>query len=229
MEQQIFVNDNGSEPASLGDQHLACVLLLDASSSMAGDAINSLNKAIIAFKDQCLKDDALLRSLDISVVSFASTVEVLQDFTPIGEMNVPTLVANGATSMGTGLRTAAELIETRKAKYKTLGVPYHRPWIFMISDGAPNDDYESAFAYINDMQKKSKMELWAVGVPGYDKEILTSLTKRVIELDTGLNFAGLFEFLSVSLSKKSVSKPGDAVEYGELPDGSKVVPSDWGK
>ena len=66
-------------------------------------------------------------------------------------------------------------------------------------------------------------------MPGYEAEILTSLTMRVIALDDGLNFASLFEWLSSSLSTKSLSNPGDAVKYDVLPEGSRVVPSDWGK
>ncbi len=230
MEQQIFTADNGAAPASVNDQHLACVLLLDVSSSMQNnDAIGKLNNAIATFKEQCVQDDALRRGLDIAVVTFASDVNILQEFTPVSDMVTPVLEANGQTSMGAALSTAIDMLERRKAQYKEIGIPYHRPWIFMISDGAPNDDYASAFARVNDLQKSKKLELWAVGVPGYEAEILTSLTMRVIALDDGLNFASLFEWLSSSLSTKSRSNPGDAVKYDVLPEGSRVVPSDWGK
>ncbi len=230
MNQQIFTNNNGDMPASLNDQHLACVLLLDTSASMTnGNAIAALNNAVNNFKNQCVSDDALSRALDISVVTFSSVIEIVQDFTPIGQMQVPMLNADGQTHMGAGLNVALDLIEMRKDQYKMLGVPYHRPWIFMISDGAPNDDYAAAFERVADMQRRNKVELWAVGVPGYDKGILTSLTKRVIELDSNLNFAGLFEWLSNSLSTKSRSNPGDSVQYANLPTGSQVVPSNWGE
>ncbi len=230
MEQQVYIQNSGAAPASPNDQHLACVLLLDCSTSMQNDnAIDALNSAVAAFQKQCMNDELLCRGLDIAVVGFASDVKILQDFTPVTHMEVPKLEANGQTAMGAGLNVAMDLLERRKAEYKELGVPYHRPWIFMISDGAPNDEYTAAFTKVNEMQQLKKMELWAVGVAGYEKEILTSLTKRVIELDAGLNFAGLFEWLSGSLSAKSRSKPGDAVSYENLPEGSRVVPSDWGE
>ena len=229
MEQQVYTADNGAAPASFNDQHLACVLLLDTSGSMQnGDAIDALNQAMRSFKEQCMKDDALCRGLDVAVVGFSTKVTVLQEFTPITHMATPVLEAGGQTSMGAALTVAMDLLERRKAQYKELGVPYHRPWIFMISDGAPNDDYSAAFQKVNEQQHKKKLELWAVGVPGYDREILTSITKRVIELDAGLNFAGLFEWLSTSLSVKSRSTPGDTVQYEILPEGSRVVPNEWG-
>ncbi len=230
LEQEIFKNNNGVMPASLNDRHLACVLLLDTSSSMEeGNAIGLLNSAVGIFQNQCKEDDALRRGLDISVVTFDSQVKVVQDFVPISHMEVPQLRTNGSTSMGAGLTKAMELIEARKAQYKELGVPYHRPWIFMITDGEPNDDYVRAFDHIQQMQEMRKVEIWAVGVPGYDKKILTSLTERVIELTDTLNFAGLFEWLSNSLSVKASSQPTDSVQYEVLPEGSRVVPNSWGK
>lgn len=146
----------------------------------------------------------------------------------ITKMIIPSLTADGQTSMGSGLNVAMDLIKRRKAQYKELGVPYHRPWIFMISDGAPNDDYIPSFHKVNQMQQQNKLDLWAVGVPGYDKELLTSITKRVIELDASLNFAGLFEWLSCSLSAKSRSKACEIIQFEMLPQGSRVVPNDWG-
>lgn len=230
MEQEIYSADNGAAPASVNDQHLACVLLLDTSTSMRnGGAIDRLNEATKIFKEQCSENDALRRGLDIAVVTFNSTVTIVQEFTPVTQMMVPELEANGQTYMGQGLDVAMSLLEERKAQYKEIGIPYHRPWIFMISDGAPNDDYMPVFQRIQEMQKAKKIELWSVGVPGYEKEILTALTKRVIELDENLQFAELFEWLSTSLSKKSSSRPGDIVQYDNLPEGSRVVPSDWGE
>ena len=230
MEQEIYTADNGAAPASVNDQHLACVLLLDTSTSMRnGGAIDRLNEATKIFKEQCSANDALRRGLDIAVVTFNSTVTIVQEFTPVTQMMVPELEANGQTYMGQGLDVAMRLLEERKAQYKEIGIPYHRPWIFLISDGAPNDDYMPVFQRVQEMQKAKKIELWAVGVPGYEKEILTALTKRVIELDENLQFAELFEWLSTSLSKKSSSRLGDTVQYDNLPEGSRVVPSDWGE
>lgn len=229
MKQEVYLANNGAPPASVNDRHLACVLLLDTSASMHGPAIDRLNEALRDFGPQCAADDALRRGLDIAVVSFNSEVNVLQDFTPVSQLEIPTLEAEGQTHMGLALNTAMDLLEQRKAQYREIGIPYHRAWIFMISDGAPNDDWGPARQRLLDMQEQNKLELWAVGVPGYDQEILKSLTKRVIELDTGLQFAPLFQWLPNSLSKKSQSAPGESVKYDDLPAGSQVVPSDWGK
>lgn len=230
MNQEVYTASNGALPASVNDMHLACVLLLDVSGSMqSNQAIDRLNEAVVRFRLQCCADDALLRGLDIAVVTFASDVHIVQEFTPVDKMEVPRLTAEGQTSMGLALQTALDLLDRRRQQYQEIGVPAHRPWIFMISDGAPNDDWAPAFERVRDLQEREKVELWAVGVPGYDREILTSLTRRVIELDEELQFAPLLEWLSSSLSRKSASNPGELVKYDMLPEGSRVLPADWSK
>ena len=229
-EQKIFYEENGALPAAVTATHMACALVTDHSVSMTrGDAIGKLNRALAAFKQQCAADPELKKALDLAHVTFSTDVQVLQEFAPIEQMTVHTLTADGNTSMGAALNVAADMIEGRKAEYRTIGITYHRPWIFLITDGEPNDNYGPAFQRMKEMQAQNKLEIWAVGVPGYDRQTLLSLTPRVIELDDSLNFAGLFEWLSNSLSVRRDSNPGDAVRYENLPSGANVVPAEWGR
>ena len=64
---------------SPNEPHLACVLLLDTSGSMAGNPINSLNKAINDFKQQTSTDEYAKRRVDIAIIEFNSTARVIQE------------------------------------------------------------------------------------------------------------------------------------------------------
>jgi uncharacterized protein YegL len=90
-------------------------------------------------------------------------------------MITPVLEADGQTSMGSGLGVAMDMLERRKAQYKEIGIPYHRPWIFMISDGAPNDDYLPAFKRVGEMQQSKKLELWRWACPDMRRKYLPRL------------------------------------------------------
>lgn len=68
--------------ASPNEPHLACVLLVDTSSSMAGNSIKSLNESINRFMDETSTDDLAQRRVDISIVEFNSSTRVVQEFTP---------------------------------------------------------------------------------------------------------------------------------------------------
>jgi len=220
--------------ANPGEQHLACVLLLDTSGSMTGDPINSLNQALQDFKDKISMDELAQKRVDIAIVEFNSTARLVQDFTPISQMMPVTLQATGSTAMGEGINMAIDLVKARNRFYAGLGTPCFKPWIFMITDGAPTDDIESARLRIQEEESKGthgKLKFFALGVPGYDKETLFKLTKRVMELREA-NFASIFNWMSESMVAISVSRVNDEAPLPPLPenarkaDPSKDV-SDW--
>lgn len=99
----------------------------------------------------------------------------------------------------------------------------------MITDGAPTDDITAAAACIREEESKGthgKLKFFALGVNGYDKETLFSLTKRVMELEN-TDFSGIFNWMSESMCAISVSRVGENVPLGNLPDNVHVVPCDW--
>jgi uncharacterized protein YegL len=57
-----------------------CILLLDVSGSMFGAPINALNEGLRIFRDELNKDGLAKKRVDIAIVTFESTVKVVQDF-----------------------------------------------------------------------------------------------------------------------------------------------------
>jgi len=60
--------------------HCATVLLLDTSGSMDGEKIAHLNQALSQFKDETLKDDLARKRVDLAVLTFGGSVQLVQDF-----------------------------------------------------------------------------------------------------------------------------------------------------
>ncbi len=215
--------------AAPNEPHLACVLLLDTSSSMAGSPIDSLNKAINSFKEQTMLSEQARKSVDIAIVQFNDTASVVQDFTPLSHLQPVELAATGYTAMGAGINLAIDMVKERNRFYHSMGTPCYKPWIFMITDGAPTDDVTEAQQRIADEESKGshgKLKFWAVGVPGYSKEVITALTKRCIALDEA-NFNGIFNWMSESMVTISVSRVEENPQLPDLPDGAQTIPSDW--
>ncbi|MGI0483604.1 vWA domain-containing protein [Geminocystis sp. CENA526] len=61
------------------------ILLLDTSGSMAGEPMKELNEGIRAFKEDVLKDTQATLSVEISIITFGETVNVIQDFVVMRE------------------------------------------------------------------------------------------------------------------------------------------------
>lgn len=219
---------------SLNEPHLACVLLLDTSGSMAGEPIDSLNKAINRFKQEIAMDELAQKRVDIAIVEFNTDVRVVQPFTPICRMEPIQLEATGCTSMARGIETAIDLVKERNRFYDSMGTPCFRPWIFMITDGYSTEDMENAIARVKLEESKGthgKLKFFTLGVSGYDKDTMFRLTNRVMELKE-TNFTNIFNWLSESMVTISVSRVGAEAPLPMLPeDARKADPdrdlSDW--
>jgi len=210
-------DENPSPVACDNLTHVACALILDTSGSMCGAPIEQLNKGLSLFVRQTT-DATLQKCIDVALVSFGETVKSLQNFMPIGEMGTaPELAAGGGTPMGGALDLALDLIEQRKNQYKENSTPYHRPWVFCITDGAPTDDYLKAAQRLKELERKKKVLGYCVGVDGFNaskmKEIFDK--DRIFKLDN-IDFPSLFEFLSTSLEKLADSNP-EEVDSVEVP------------
>lgn len=216
---------------NLNEPHLACALLLDVSGSMSGEKIRSLNEAIKRFKEQICKDEIARKRVEVAIITFGQYAEIVSDFKPIPQMPTPDLVTRGRTPMAEGIQLAIDLVKKKTKLWQTMGTPCHKPWIFMITDGASTSDEQDmklAAQRIAEEENKGtvgKMKFWALGVGDYNKEELFSLTNRVLELQS-YNFVNIFDWLSESMSSISNSQVGTDVELDLLPEDTKIADRD---
>jgi uncharacterized protein YegL len=200
-----------------------CVLLLDTSGSMRGQPIRALSEGLAAFQEELLKDALAKRRVEVAIVTFGGTVQVVQDFVTVDYLRVPALTADGLTPMGTATLKALDMVEARKAQYKANGVAYYRPWVFLITDGAPEGEPEhlvqQAAARIRADEAAKRIAFFAVAVEGADLALLATLTTRPPLKLRGLRFVDLFVWLSRSTQQVANSRVGDQVA---------LPPVDWG-
>ena len=195
------------------DPRCACVLLLDTSGSMYGEPIQRLNEGIKLLKDSLMENPLSRRRVEIAVVTFDSSVTVVQDFVTADDFNPPSLTAHGLTHLGEGMMKALDLVESRKEVYKRNGIEYYRPWIFLITDGEPQGEspaqVQEVTLRIKDAEAKKKVAVFGVGVENANLEKLQSILVREPRKLNGLDFISLFQWLSASMNSVSQSNPGD--------------------
>jgi uncharacterized protein YegL len=101
-------------------------------------------------------------------------------------------------------------------------VEYYRPWVFLITDGAPTDHWQDAARMVKEGEENRQFQFFAVGVQGANFEVLKKISVRDPLQLQGLRFKDLFAWLSNSLSAVSHSQVGEQVNLV-----NPAVPGGW--
>jgi uncharacterized protein YegL len=216
------------------DQKCPVVLLLDTSGSMDGAPIAELNAALTKLKEDILCDPLLANRLEIGIVAFDDEGRIERPIDLIsGETNFPNLTIGGVTNLVSGMNIAMSLVEDRKTFYKANGEQYYRPFIVLITDGAPTNTAEEIDALDALIQSKSDEKRFVFlpfGTDGADMQLLAKLNaqsadERLKQKGTSYlikdvsKFGEVFAFVSASVGAAmnqggtaTVSLPQDVVQ-----------------
>ena len=187
-----------------------CLLLLDVSSSMSGEPITELNEGLKAFRDELLADPLASKRVEVACITFGP-VHVATEFETAGVFQPPWLRALGETPMGAAIKSGVELVRLRKEAYRSNGIAFYRPWIFLITDGEPTDAWAEAAKKVKEGEAQKAFAFFAVGVKGANMAVLKQISVREPLKLKGVRFRGLFQWLSNSMKSISRSTPGDEV------------------
>lgn len=202
-------------------QRLPCVLVLDGSTSMrdeAGDGeviIDRLNAGLQVLEKELKGDDVASQRVQVRVVRVGGSgvAEPLGEWVDAMDWTAPVIEANGNTPLGDGVVKALELIEEQKGNYRDHGIAYNRPWMFIITDGCPNDyRWEDKAEKLREAESEGKVTVFAIGVEGADFDALQQFSNRSPVKLRGLDFQELFVWLSRSVSAGSKAATGDTVQ-----------------
>lgn len=187
------------------------VLLLDTSGSMQGRPIQALNEGLTTFKDELVSDSLAAKRVEVATITFGP-VAVNHDFVSAGLYAPANLQPTGDTPMGAAIMQGLDLLNRRKEEYRSHGIAFYRPWVFLMTDGAPTDSVEMAAAAIREGEASKSFSFFAVGTPEANMNVLTQLSPaRPPLVLQGLRYRDLFVWLSNSMRSISRSAPNTQV------------------
>lgn len=186
-------------------------VLLDCSSSMGGPPMAALQRGLKLFFDDLQQDPLARLRCDPSIWTFGGRVEQAMPWesTMVGMTPLPDLRANGGTPLGEAVLTAIQEVESRREAYRAAAVAQYKPWVVIMSDGHPTDDWEYAAAELSARARLHNWNVLCLGAgPNADLQCLARFSPCRAPLvfrdaDTNHCFAQFFRWLSASLRASS--------------------------
>ena len=207
------------------EQKCLCMLVLDTSSSMAGEPINQLNRGLNSFHREVIEDFVASQRLEVGIVTFDSNVICIQEPKLVTNFEMPTLYTNGSTKLVDGVRMAIDMVESRKKYYKDSGQNYFRPMIVLITDGEPDSDQDlnGLSSEVSTKLESKGFMFYCIGVSGYNHQKLSQICSTPPPLPlAGLEFSKFFKWLSNSISMITKSTEGQTLMLPPVSDWTQI-------
>ena len=184
---------------------------------MSGPKIDAAIGGLRDFWAEVKADPLASERVEVAVVTFGGHVVVARDFALLGSSEPPLFTAGGATPLGEAVCKAGDLISNRRKHYKRYGTDSFKPFVLVITDGAPTDNLVTeARAVVHDLEtaaaEEDRVAFFFVGVEGADMKVLESISYRKPRPLNPQDFRGMFRWLSASVRSISRSQVGQDVE-----------------
>lgn len=202
-----------SLPGHSTKSKIPVVLLLDTSSSMLGQRIDSLNAGISAFKKEFESNTNIFQNLELAIVTCNSHRETFQGFVNMDNFIPVTLEAEGETKIGKGIDSALDNIENYQDYCQKNNFQYRKPLLLLIIGGSPTDDWRNSAERVRQVVEANRLNFFVVGVKGADMTSLRQIAPPQTPPKTldNFKFRELFQWLADYLKKVSSSEKGTRI------------------
>ena len=191
---------------------LPVILLLDRSGSMCGEKISTLNSAVNEMIQSFKTAGQGEVEINLGVISFGSSVDYVIPLQPVSTITGFALHSDGMTPMGMALKMAKDLIEDKEI----IPSKGYRPAVVLVSDGAPNDDWEEPMQNFIGSGRSSKCERFAMAIGTSQEDpvlnkFLSGTENKVFLASDASKIRDFFKFVTMSVSVRSRSQNPNAL------------------
>ena len=186
-------------------RRLPIYLLLDTSGSMNGEPITAVQNGVQMVVTALQNDPQALESAYISIITFESEAKQVLPLTELSQFNPLQLNAGGTTSMGAALKLVSSCADNEVIKNTPDTKGDWKPMVFIMTDGEPNDDFDSGLAIFK-THKWGMVVACAAGGDANEK-LLQRITENVVKLSIAdaESIKAFFKWVSQSITVNSKS------------------------
>jgi len=200
---------------------LPVYLVLDTSGSMNGEPIRAVENGMQALVSALRQDPQALESAYLSVITFDSSAKQIVPLTDLTGFQMPALNASGTTELGAALALVANRAESEVSKSTSEKKGDWRPLVFLMTDGAPTDNWKKGLADFKTF--RWGMVICCAAGNKADMNVLKEISPEcVVQLDTAdsKSLAAFFKWVSASVSagsKSAVNLNKEVTSMDQLP------------
>lgn len=181
-------------------RRLPVYLLLDTSGSMHGEPIAAVKNGVEMLLSTLRQDPYALETAYISIITFDSSAQQIVPLTDLINFKVPDLVASGTTALGSALTLVSSRIEKEVQKTTAETKGDWRPLVFVMTDGAPTDDWKKGVEKFK--AARTGVVIACAAGRAAQTDVLKNITEIVLQLDTADSntIKSFFKWVSASIS-----------------------------
>lgn len=205
-------------------RRLPVYLVLDVSESMAGPAIEAVNKGVQTLVDSLKNNPLALETAYLSVITFARKAEQVIPLTELMRFQPPKLSVRSGSALGAALKLLMASIKKEVIQTSATTKGDYKPLVFLLTDGQPTDDWESAAKTLRSTNNPKMANLYAIGCgPDVDPDVLRQVSDIVLMMNdlSPEGFKKFFVWLSASVQTASAKLEGakGPIDMPPLPSG----------
>jgi len=173
---------------------------------MAGEAIEAVSQGVNTLVAELRGNPFALETVYLSVITFSREAQKVAPLTEILHFQPPKLSVRPGTALGGALRLLMQCLRSDVVKTTETTKGDYNPLVFLLTDGQPTDEWETAADTIQAQQNPKIANIYAIGCgPDVDVGVLYVITDNVFMMNdlSPEAFGKLFVWLSASVQTAS--------------------------